>query len=780
MIEYNQKEAVDFLKLWKPEGPWTLTAIVPDGKVTTQTLETVDRVINFLEAHAPIENVYFQVNSLIKPIFSKSTKEHILSMDWLWVDMDPRPGEKDLDAERERALRLLNEFELKPTCVIGSGTGIQAFWKLETDEELIINGDVRKATELEAYNIQLENLFGSDHCHNCDRIMRLPGTLNFQNKAKVKKYGARPPVIASLLQFKPDLIYKISQFTPAVQVQTPETTAMTGTGATVNVGGNIAPVDLDNLKSVTDYTKQIIVQGDDPDDPTKWGSRSEVVLYVICQLLRDSVTDEDIYSIITDKSFGISAHIYDQADPHKSALRNIRRAKEMVTSPELAELNSRHAVISNMGGKCRIIEEVWDGTLKRNVISKQSFEDFRNRYRNKKIQLNKKFIDLGTFWIEHPLRRQFNRIVFEPGVDSGENVYNLWRGFSVQNLPGKKHESFLDHILENLCNKDPRLYNYILNWMARTVQQPALPGETALVLRGKMGTGKSFFARTFGRLFGSHFLQVSDAKHLVGSFNSHLRDVLVVFGDEAFYAGDKKHEGVLKTLITEESITFEGKGENAEAGANYTHIILASNSQWVIPAGAEERRFLVIDVGDQHMQDSEYFRDIKKDLDNGGLENLLHFLITRDIKTFEVRDVPQTLALKEQKLLSMSLEDQWWLQKLEQGYILDHQDKWYQRIHCRALYEDYVNTLTKVRRSNIKTDAIFGKWFKKHVGYIRKTRSITKVPRRDQTDGMEYLAEIRDWCYHIEPLEFLRQDWDKRFKTTTDWADPNAEDGEEE
>ena len=45
------------------------------------------------------------------------------------------------------------------------------------------------------------------------------------------------------------------------------------------------------------------------------------------------------------------------------------------------------------------------------------------------------------------------------------------------------------------------LYDYLLRWMARAVQQPALPGEVAVVLRGGRGVGKGMFVKEFGYLF---------------------------------------------------------------------------------------------------------------------------------------------------------------------------------------------------------------------------------------------------------------------------------------
>jgi hypothetical protein len=73
---------------------------------------------------------------------------------------------------------------------------------------------------------------------------------------------------------------------------------------------------------------------------------------------------------------------------------------------------------------------------------------------------------------------------------------------------------------------------------------------------------------------------------------------VLLFGDEAFYAGDKKHESILKMLITEEMITIEAKGVDAEVSGNCIHLMMASNESWVVPAGMDDRRFFVLDVGD--------------------------------------------------------------------------------------------------------------------------------------------------------------------------------------
>ncbi|KKK73785.1 hypothetical protein LCGC14_2890320, partial [marine sediment metagenome] len=286
-----------------------------------------------------------------------------------------------------------------------------------------------------------------------------------------------------------------------------------------------------------------------------------------------------------------------------------------------------------MGGKCRVIEEILDPSLRRTRITKQSFDDFRNRYMNKKIKVGTKddgvtpvYMQLGKWWLQQEHRRQYDTIVFAPGQEP-EGAYNLWRGFACEAKPGVC-EKFLSHLHKNICNENTEYFTYLMGWMANCVQNPARPGGVAVVLRGRQGTGKSFFARSFGSLWGRHFLQVSDPKHLVGSFNAHLRDCIVLFGDEAFYAGDKKHESVLKILITESTITINQKGLPTYTIPNRVNLLFFSNHSDALRLDADDRRYCVIHCPGERKSD-DYYRQLFSWTDDNA-PALLHYLQNRD------------------------------------------------------------------------------------------------------------------------------------------------------
>ena len=223
-----------------------------------------------------------------------------------------------------------------------------------------------------------------------------------------------------------------------------------------------------------------------------------------------------------------------------------------------------------------------------------------------------------------------------------------------------------------ICNGDKKLSDYLMGWMARAVQKPGKQGEVAIAIRGGRGTGKGTFVNWFGRLFGQHYMYLTNAKHLVGNFNAHLRDAVVVFADEAFFAGDRAHASVLKGMITDPYITIEAKYKNAVTARNVTHLLLASNDDWVVPAGVDERRFCVLEVCPADKQNHKYFSAIKEQMDNGGFAAMLYDLLHYDLKDFNVRAVPSTNALVDQKIQSLQGPEAWLYDCLQRGQIGGH------------------------------------------------------------------------------------------------------------
>lgn len=787
----NYQESLAWLEWWRPGGPWTLVAINDDTRSIfgdTFAADEVERLLSWLQANGKTHNIYFVVNGLLRSLKKKPLREDVATMDWLHVDVDPRAGE-DLEAEQARILKMLRDFSPRPTAIVYSGGGYQAFWRLDTPIE--IDGKKELYEDAKRYNLQLESLFSADSCHNVDRIMRLPGTLNRPDKKKVKK--GRTMALAAVVE-REDVVYPITAFTKAPQVQGREGNL----AGTVNVEpGNVRRLqDVNELpKEVPDQCKVVIVQGRDPENPTRWdGDRSDAVWYVICELLRSGVDEEIIYSIITDKDFAISEHVFAQGSRwHEYALRQIERAKDDYESPELLQMNDRYAVIQHYGNKCCVLVESIEivGGKIRPKIHYMSFGDVVNAHCNVRVVIGTKTVgkgreqkeveeteQLGKWWKHHPRRRQYDTVVFSPEREI-PGAYNLWKGFAFEAIPNVAAcQGYLDHVLKVICDGDQDHYDYLIRWMATAVQHPGQPGHVAVVLRGGQGVGKGSFVNHFGALFGRHYLAVQNSDHLFGRFNSHLVDCALLFADEAFWAGNKKHEGQLKALVTEDTLIAERKNFDAQTAANYIKLVMASNKDWIIPAEVDDRRFFVLDVNEDHKQNSAYFREMKRQMEDGGYEALLHFLLSIDLTGFDVRHVPKTEALRDQKVRSYSDEQAWWFEKLVGGELLPHLSEWPAEPIVEELVSDFASYRREwTRRQGNSNSTMLGQHLKKFLPATGWRKHQAYGSREVRLSDGRMVNKDRPRVYRDFPsLEDCREHWDKTQGGPFDWERFSADD----
>ena len=426
----------------------------------------------------------------------------------------------------------------------------------------------------------------------------------------------------------------------------------------------------------------------------------------------------------------------------------------------IGELNRKHFG-SLVGGRYLIGMEVHDPVFDRLELALLTERDFRLLYANRFIKVGDKAVNVPDWWLKSRWRREAKGIVFAPEADV-PGYYNLWRGFSVAATKGKC-DRYLEHINENVCGGDKKLNAYVIGWMADAVQRPAtLPG-TAIALRGAQGVGKGVAISEFGKLFGRHFVRVANPRHLTGHFNAHTKDALVLFADEAFWAGDKTAEGTLKALITEETRLVEYTGKDAFPIRNYTRLLVASNHEWVVPAGLEERRFCVIDVGNAHMQDHAYFARIAEQMENGGRAALLHYLQQHDLSKVDLRSLPQTAALTETKLQSLSSTYAFIFDLLRTGD--DGDPNWEREEHeiaRKLLHTRYLESAKDAGERRRAAETELGMALRKLMPEVRATRRwVTSMKK-----------QLR--LYVFPPLPQCRAAFERAIRAPINWDAPDV------
>jgi hypothetical protein len=333
--------------------------------------------------------------------------------------------------------------------------------------------------------------------------------------------------------------------------------------------------------------------------------------------------------------------------------------------------NKKHSVV-DLGGKMFVMREGYSYELESNQRTFYEFMNFKRKYQSMPaVQVGKKMMSQCDVWLNAENRREYDSIDYVPGMETEHlKIFNIWSGFSVEPKEGDCSK-YLEHIKNIISSNDNIIYEYILDWMADSVQNLRERPGVAIIMKGKQGVGKGVFASNFGSLFSEHFLHIGRANALVGNFNSEIMGKSMVFADEAFWGGDKQISGILKSMISENTVRIEFKGKEPFYVKNYIRIIAASNNDKVVPAEMSERRFFVIDVSDEKMQKHKYFKDINKEMANGGKEALLKFLLERDISKKDIRNFPKTKALAAQKVYNLSSVDNFFYEILENESIED-------------------------------------------------------------------------------------------------------------
>lgn len=461
--------------------------------------------------------------------------------------------------------------------------------------------------------------------------------------------------------------------------------------------------------------------------------------------------------------------------PPAEAVPEGERAAPRAWGFDVESINADYALVI-MGSKAIVAKEQARGPIEERIRF-LTVEAFNHWYSNCFTEVctaegKIKTVTWAQAWRQHPRRRQFDGVEFFPNPD-GEpatpGYLNLWRGFGVTpSLKGEYHV-FRDHLLNNVCNGDAALFNWVFGWIAHIFQRPRERLGTALVLRGGMGTGKSKVGEVVGSLIPRHYFQVDDARYVTGNFNAHMAACLLLQADEAVWAGDKAAEGRIKGLVTSEFQMIEAKGIDAIRIRNFVRLFLTSNEDWVIPAGMNERRFCVLDVNPQCAQRHDYFREMDAELDAGGRERLLHDLLNFDLSAVNLREIPKTAALLDQKMRSFDPLESWWFNRLIAGAQTRGLGTWQPEVACNLLYDDYLKFCDGIGAGRKRDPATFGRRLTKHVPGLAKAR-----PRRALADGQQ----LRIQCYIFPDLAACREAFDRIVGQPCEW--PVLPEGESE
>lgn len=669
----------------------------------TPELETFER---FAKNLAGVEsNIHFWVDQRgLKEGLEGSWRGKRITPAWynkLWVDIDPPKNRfYDVNSWHAETLQRLINYKLPPTMVVHTGRGFKGIWLLDE-----ITDDWERITRCNKF---IAKQFGDegDHCWSADHILRIAGTWN--PKLAAQKFAR----IELADEYR---TYDIDEFEEeSVDIKTEYPSEISSTVLPANIEDRIRrEFGIKFLKLI----KTGEGRENTPGDKTQSGNDA----YIVSKLIRGQWPKELIKALMMHHEWKIGEKYrrncnesYIERTIHNAYSHVVKTQKKFENRIE--ELNQNYFKAKLNGASVVCEHKIGpDGLYQFIPMSHENFSKF---YRDEYISedAGETFKPLGKYWLDSTLSRKYHQVVFDPSYCAVTDAdYNLWKGFAYEPKKGD-WSLFKQYLLDIICSNNQKYYEALLEWMAFCVGKLSLLPEVAVVLQGGEGIGKTFFATQLGKLFGNHFVKVVNPTQVTGNFNSHFEQAIVVLVDEAFWAGDKKGDGVLKSYITSESIEIEHKGIDRYTRKNHMRMIFASNNEWVVPAGIDARRYFVLKVSEARKQDNAYFEAIKTQLMNGGYEAMLYDLLDK------AKDLPDrplhaivTEAQFEQKLHSCPVVSLWF-KYLSEGMIAGYYE-WHEAIPDGTEYADYKRTSPNGRLEPIQ----FGMRLKKIRGACEKT-----------------------------------------------------------
>ncbi|MDD9709148.1 DUF5906 domain-containing protein, partial [Seohaeicola sp. SP36] len=354
----------------------------------------------------------------------------------------------------------------------------------------------------------------------------------------------------------------------------------------------------------------------DPDrDRSKYGT--DEYLYERIEKAREHIAEER--SKQEGKPFDMAAPLGDDLD---EALANLDRGFKYV----------------NIGGEGRFLRvlvpgekpklEVWNTTA------------LSNWYANRKVaitttdakgnEVEKEINPVPVFF--NRARRWSDTAFAPPPASIGPNVYNLFRGFTVQPEPGDCTK-LKDFIRDIICDGDAEVFKWVWHWMAHMVQRPGEKPKTSLVIWGEGGSGKGTFGRLVRALVHPYGTTFGSKDDVVGRWAGQ-RHALNIVGvsEEAVFSGNRETVNQLKHKIDAEETTVEVKNIQPIEMPSFMRYIFDSNhpDAMHIEGNGSERRYCVLHVSNARKGDLDYFKALREQIDDDGIGALCHELMTYD------------------------------------------------------------------------------------------------------------------------------------------------------
>lgn len=274
------------------------------------------------------------------------------------------------------------------------------------------------------------------------------------------------------------------------------------------------------------------------------------------------------------------------------------------------EFEKTHAKIKSIGRFSR----AYDNKIE--IISKmQLVNTYEHMTYTKTLSDGKEVF--GNFindWMRNnPRQKSYESMgTYPPDAICPENTLNLWTPFDMEVVTEytekpKEMKFILDH-LEIMCNRDKKVFNYFILWIAQMIQYPSTKTNMPIFI-SKQGAGKTSIVRLLSKMLGDDkvFETLEPSRDVWGTFNGRMVTAFLVVLSELEKAETTKCLGKIKGLQVDPKITINKKGIDAYPIDSIHRFIVPTNHDDAIETSSDDRRNWFIQASDELIGNKVYF-----------------------------------------------------------------------------------------------------------------------------------------------------------------------------
>ena len=255
-----------------------------------------------------------------------------------------------------------------------------------------------------------------------------------------------------------------------------------------------------------------------------------------------------------------------------------------------------------------------------------------------------------TKWLSDAEMRVYERKGWSPynGTyqQTDKSLFNMFVGYSTvinKPLPDNSYDLIkpLLDVMLNLCEGEQKNLDFLIHYLAHTIQKPADILPFAIIFTGKQGTGKDTLINAMSKIVGADFVNSeSKIENFLGTHAEGLVEKILVAFNESEASKSFNYEGIVKTIITDSELTVNKKYQLPYKVKNCARKLFFSNKSNPIKfdSVSTDRRFLAFKTTDKyaHKQYSRFWGQFYKIMNRAEFAtSFYHYLNKIDLTGYD-------------------------------------------------------------------------------------------------------------------------------------------------